>query len=664
MANKEVLDKLRALKIDRTTDLHLCQLDGPMGVLETLAKSWLEEARLTSTAQIKGGVSRAKELTAAAALVELELVELRKRADTPTPSAPEVDEWADQYPWARIEHAVRPSSAHPEPGWSAKCVEPSCPGFWRTGFAEFGGEDLAKLTYEKHWTEKHHEPNPEPTERLSPSPELGEHRPSEFGTPAAATPGPGGRCAVGNVHDEHTLKCACGYGVTLAGAMALELSQGALNGFRERVQNGNPTFNLGPVSGFCPDCDADTHRCRGCGADVPHGMVACNLCSVEYPPGTPEHEAYATELRVELDKFAKGQEPYPYPSFPSSYPTLAGIEFPANDGSAVLAIDITEQRAHETIDQEYAHVTAEPIAFPFREAQAPPSRATPWPVNAPDAYSWEHLGVRPDGIGIPEHVSPSQLSTMDKCPAQARMGRYDGAPGIPLWSAVGGTAFHKVAEWIERCMVPSNLDDDGIDKRWSAAFHQAIAEEFAKGHGIPMDDWYASNRGKENYSWWLAEGGAMVRRWVEFRRTYPDYEILVLPDGRPVIELELMLIVDGAPPVKVILDSAWKLPNGDIEIIDYKTGSRMDKDTIQLGTQAHALVDALQSAPPIYARYFDARKGVLTEPLEAMKRHPLVELQMRYADLDDRRRNRPALPKRSDLCVACPVRYLCPAYAQ
>lgn len=53
----------------------------------------------------------------------------------------------------------------------------------------------------------------EPTERLSPSAELSEHRPSEFGTLAAPLPGPGGRCAVGNIHDEHTLKCACGYDV-------------------------------------------------------------------------------------------------------------------------------------------------------------------------------------------------------------------------------------------------------------------------------------------------------------------------------------------------------------------------------------------------------------------------------------------------------------------
>jgi hypothetical protein len=31
-----------------------------------------------------------------------------------------------------------------------------------------------------------------------------------------------------------------------------------------------------------------------------------------HPVGTPEYEAYAADLRTELAKFAKGEEPYPY----------------------------------------------------------------------------------------------------------------------------------------------------------------------------------------------------------------------------------------------------------------------------------------------------------------------------------------------------------------
>lgn len=65
-----------------------------------------------------------------------------------------------------------------------------------------------------------------------------------------------------------------------------------------------------------------------CGSDRPHdehdwpnvykgGVHRCigradYSAEVEYPPGTPEHAQYARELRVELDKFASGEHPYPY----------------------------------------------------------------------------------------------------------------------------------------------------------------------------------------------------------------------------------------------------------------------------------------------------------------------------------------------------------------
>lgn len=34
----------------------------------------------------------------------------------------------------------------------------------------------------------------------------------------------------------------------------------------------------------------------------------------QFPPGTPEYDAYDAELREELAKFAAGEEPYPYPA--------------------------------------------------------------------------------------------------------------------------------------------------------------------------------------------------------------------------------------------------------------------------------------------------------------------------------------------------------------
>jgi hypothetical protein len=35
----------------------------------------------------------------------------------------------------------------------------------------------------------------------------------------------------------------------------------------------------------------------------------------KFPAGTPEYEVYAAELRAELDKFARSEEPYAGPMF-------------------------------------------------------------------------------------------------------------------------------------------------------------------------------------------------------------------------------------------------------------------------------------------------------------------------------------------------------------
>jgi RecB family exonuclease len=181
----------------------------------------------------------------------------------------------------------------------------------------------------------------------------------------------------------------------------------------------------------------------------------------------------------------------------------------------------------------------------------------------------------------------------------------------------------------------------------------------------------------------------MLARYVAWRRDPQGggdgRTILVLPDGRPAIELELTLNMhpgwmdrapDGSPidppplQIRVILDQAWLLPDGSIEIVDLKTGSSTPVDTIQLGTQEHALIAELETqhltypatpnAKGLRSRYFDARKGWPTPAFSAMERHPIEELDLRYADAADRR-TRATPPRPSSLCVACPVRYACPA---
>lgn len=54
---------------------------------------------------------------------------------------------------------------------------------------------------------------------------------------------------------------------------------------------------------YCHNCDYVLHKCPGCGADVPHGTVACAGCNGQDnspPPWAPKESAFAAAMRPEL----------------------------------------------------------------------------------------------------------------------------------------------------------------------------------------------------------------------------------------------------------------------------------------------------------------------------------------------------------------------------
>jgi hypothetical protein len=440
-----------------------------------------------------------------------------------------------------------------------------------------------------------------------------------------------------------------------------------------------------------PATSSDRWRCPGNGPLAESSSIADDVAA--YLSGATDELAYADSGRAIIEQ-AAAQLGEP---LTDTCVTTSLVDRPSrNTGMGLTTTPViewlgtnlaTESAVHQEVDASMPDVHAEPLAPMFTDSTAPTSRARPVPPSMVNVtpYVWADFAEAAAPSTIPDHMSPSQLSTLDTCAAQARISRYDGNPGIPLWGAVGGTAFHRAVEEIERDVHAAGATGihlaplfGEVDAVWNKAFHAVIAEEIAKS-GVPMTDWYASGGGKENYSWWLVEGGEMVKRYVTYRVKHDDgRKVLVLPDGRPAIELELSFnlwnpgTMTDPLPVKVILDIVWQLPDGSLEIWDHKT--RRDYmgpivDTIQLGTQGWALNHLLADLEDaghtgvlnaITTRYFDARKGQLTDAFDPIERHPIEELEMRYADGDDKRRNRPAIPVRSNLCKACPVAYLCP----
>lgn len=467
-----------------------------------------------------------------------------------------------------------------------------------------------------------------PTERLSPSPELGEHRPSEHGTDAASLPGPGERCAVGNVHDKHTLKCPCGYSVDTS-RIDLIAVRDYLSGASDTLpyRAGDPLANREP---WDPDGLTDS------------------LTGVEFQLGTPDvgdQDAAAHEVADAIVAEVLGD--------PAGAP--AGI-------LAALDIDPQEQATHDAIDRELAHVTADPIGFdPF----APIPKPVYAPTAPPGAVKWTtaDLLVPVDPASLPGHVSFSQLTTVSDCGAKYRMQRLAGLPQVPQWANVGGKAFHACVELMEQDRAP-----DGTEGVWVSMFEGQIVDA-ERESGMTRQQFRASQQGKENYDWWRVEGAIMLRRYVDWRQGAGAAEtlmVLPLPGGgnRPALEWDLTYDVDGIP-FNAILDSVWIDRSGaePIAVIrDWKTGSTSPDDR-QLCTQAWALRKA--GCPwEVRVQFFDARKGAFSDAFDPFER--MTWDDVRYFVLSgDAARRMSILPARpSDWCGGCSVAYACPIMAQ
>jgi hypothetical protein len=428
-------------------------------------------------------------------------------------------------------------------------------------------------------------------QRLSPSAELGEHRPSERGSDAASLPGPGGRCAVGNVHDEGTLKCPCGLDRTASVDLA---SAAVFPPSPEKVADGKAITDY--LSGISDQLDATVF-----GKENPFAIV--------------------------------------------------------DDAAAYIgdALAPAEQAAHDTIDRELAHVTADPIVDPF----APIPVQTYAPRTPPGGRQVTALDLLTpiDAALLPAHVSFSQLSTVADCGVKFRLQRVEQLPQVPQWANVGGTTFHASVE---------DYEHGGRDEWGTYLDRQIVSAENVSG--MTRDAFRASQQGKENYDWWRVEGALMLQRYVAWRQgAGAGQQVLLGPSGAPMLEWETTYDVDGVA-FKTILDSVWTdatqgLVQGRTAIIrDWKTGS-MTPDDRQLCTQAWGLRKAGWQGE-ILVQFFDARKGVFSEPFDPFERMTWDDVRYFVLSGDAERRLPIPSARPSDFCGGCPVAYACPIMAQ
>lgn len=308
-------------------------------------------------------------------------------------------------------------------------------------------------------------------------------------------------------------------------------------------------------------------------------------------------------------------------------------------------------------------------------------------------YEYADLSAPVSAHRVPDHWSWSQLTTLEDCGVQYRGQRLENIPQVPQWANVGGHAFHAVTERFDRgawqmggADILPEVHPELLKERWLEAFAAAIQEtEQATGiaPGPQADVWRASNRGLEGYTWWLVEGEQMLARYVKLRRKLDhaarDAGTLAVPlelDSRddaaktygvkPVIEWEYVRTVAGPlGDLKVhgVIDRAYRLIDGSIMVKDLKSG-RGRPNGGQLGEYAWAIVDAIgagpSGTPTILGSFYDARKGIFSDPIDLLTTHPREEYVMRYHAAEHTRRGGIFMPRRSDFCNGCSIRWACP----
>ncbi|QGJ90215.1 Cas4 exonuclease [Mycobacterium phage SheaKeira] len=290
--------------------------------------------------------------------------------------------------------------------------------------------------------------------------------------------------------------------------------------------------------------------------------------------------------------------------------------------------------------------------------------------------------------------SVSQLNQYTRCPMSYKLARIDKVWARPAAWLPQGTAFHTVAEIVEKARA------EGREVPLEKA-QEIFKEEYAK-------DINALSAITPNFDWWFHSGPYNAWRDIERRfhigleqvekfyawRDMVGQEIWTTPaivdsrcgadeaqapgsdthvedcdckPAKPAIELQFNLVIETpAGPIRLrgFIDAVVVLPDGSIRVRDYKTGNKPGDD-FQLGVYA-LVVKLLYGVEAATGDYFLAgkkgKKPVLTHPFD-LSEWTLEAVAAKFAEVEEGIRSGTfeALPE-PDKCNFCDVSYSCPVY--
>lgn len=187
---------------------------------------------------------------------------------------------------------------------------------------------------------------------------------------------------------------------------------------------------------------------------------------------------------------------------------------------------------------------------------------------------------------------------------------------------------------------------------WDKVFAETVSRS-----DVSESSWKAAGRAtkanpdKENKDWWLKNGSSMFDSWVKWRTGGNGWTIWEPVPGVPAIELSLNPIWNDTQ-VQMHIDRVMVNPDGELVVLDIKTGSRTPTSDLQLAFYA-AGIEEMYGVRPSYGAYWMARDGATSEliNLDGYTKEKIISIVKMF---DDARRVGAFVPNFSH-CKMCNV---------
>lgn len=271
-------------------------------------------------------------------------------------------------------------------------------------------------------------------------------------------------------------------------------------------------------------------------------------------------------------------------------------------------------------------------------------------------------------MSLPAHVSHSQLTSWaSRCQKAFFLERLAGAPEVPAWWLVGGSTVHEVTEELDRRGLEFNLTPEVLNSKLeieelTLAKLNELAGKTSENTGVPESEWFTAGRGKgQGREYWEENAPGMVANYLTWR-TRVGWEIGWL-DEEPMIELDLSSFFGAylTPEVKVVgaPDRVMVLPNGELVIVDVKSGSSTPKTVMQQGLYA-TLLEISGSRRPRYGTFVKVKEeGGVHTPLAPLGKYDERYFSQLFGAFRAQLETGMFLPNVGDNCRTCGVSAAC-----